>query len=133
MGLFPDSRAGGLAGWLCFFALAAAGCAEPYIESTTVLGDTPDTNGPYEVAAVAVGMTSDDRLQLTFVTASSDGIVILRASDDDGDGPGELHIGQIPGQPAGSSVSYVVEIERDGEAIARDPPGDGSFVFVVTP
>ena len=39
-------------------ALAGPGCADPFFESVSVLEDTRDIGGPYQVWAVAVGVAA---------------------------------------------------------------------------
>lgn len=110
------------------------GCADPYIESTTVLEDTVDTEGPYEVWSVAVGVDASDHLELRYVAGGADERPARMLDvEDDGDGPGELYRGAIPGQPAGTEIRYRVVVVAEGEVLAADPPGGDTFVFSVAP
>lgn len=115
-------------------ALLAVGCADPFIEATTALSDTPDTEGPYQVWAVVVGAGRSDRVELRVDVDGDETSTQMRRTDDDGDDPGELYRGAIVGQPTGATVRYRVAVERDGELVALDPPQDDpAFVFSIAP
>ncbi len=129
---------GGVAAGLMGILLLAAGCADPFIESTTVLGDTTDFDGPYVVESIAVGTRSGDRVEVRHSRPErQDGVIGMLALDDDGDGPGDLFRAEIPGQPTGSEISYYVILVRDEIVVDRDPAGEGEdaprFVFSISP
>lgn len=116
-------------------AVLAGGCADPFIEATTALEDTSDTEGPYVVWTAVVGADRSDVIELRFSVDGGDELTAtMRKTDDDGDGPGELYRGAIFGQEPGSTVRYRVAVERGGEVVALDPPEAAApFVFSVTP
>jgi len=116
----------------------ATGCADPFIEATTILEDTSDIVGPYQVDVLAAGMRSSDSLEIRYTRPERpDGIATLVNVDDDGDGPGDLYQGSIPGQSAGNAIGYYIVLIRNDEIVDRDPAGDletgPRFVFSVTP
>ncbi len=120
--------------------IVTTACADPFIESVSQLDDTTDTGGPYTVWAVAVGVQSDDRVELFYnaIDPAADPFIPLLmepADADEGAYEGELFAAGIPGQPAGSAIRYYVAITRDGERVAADPVGADvrPFVFAVVP
>ena len=128
--------------WLAVVAaaLAAAGCADPFFESVSVLEDTRDTGGPYQVWAVAVGIAAGDRVELYYnvVDDQPGNFIPLRmdaADDHDGAQESELYVRGIPGQAAATDIRYYVAITRDGEQVAASPVGGDlrPFVFTVLP
>ena len=123
---------------IVLLALWGASCADPFIESTTVLEDTSDAVGPYTVETVAIGARSGDRIEIHHTSPEAqDGIVIMTNIGDDGDGEGDLYRGEIPGQAAPASIGYFVLLVRGDTILDRDPPAEGldgpRFVFSVTP
>lgn len=127
---------------VAMFAACGAGwgCADPFIEGTTRLQDTPDTRGPYVVTTVAIGVEPDDEVELFYnVVDEAPGnfipLPMVASEDDDGAYEGELFSRGIPGQLAGSDIRYYVAIRRDGEVVAEDPAGGDlrPFVFTVLP
>jgi hypothetical protein len=121
-------------------AVCAGGCAEPFFEATTVLRDTPDSDGPYMVQAVAIGVSRGDRVLLHFsVEGDAPGAfgsqAMVPAEDDDGVHRGERFSRGIPGQLPGTEILYFVSIERDGERVAEDPVGGEQrpIVFRILP
>lgn len=117
-----------------------AGCADPFIEATTILGDTRDTQGPYTVQTVAVGVDQYDLVQLYYSVDDDDPdafvpLVMEEGREDDGIHEGERFSRGIPGQPPGSEILYFVAIQRNGEHVAEDPVGGDlrPFVFRVLP
>jgi hypothetical protein len=117
-------RAGSALLLLLGTALAACDRAAPSIESTTQLADTADTVGPYTVHTVVVG-AEGDVVELRYVIDDELHYIPRRMVADDGGG-GELYIGRIPGQPAGSLVQYYVAVMRGDERVAVDPVGGGA-------
>ena len=114
---------------------AATACDDPSIESTTQLESTADTTGPYRVHSVVHGAHDDDRVEL-FYNPIDDSpsryfLNTMRPLDDDGQA-GELFAGQIPGQPAGTTIRYFVAVYRDGERVAEDPVGGDLRPFVLS-
>ena len=119
---------------------AAAGCADPFIEATTRVGDTSDVVGPYSVRAVVVGVASGDRVELRFnvIDGEPENFIPVLMDEvdlgaDDGTTRGELFRQGIPGQPAGTEILYYVAVTRDGEVVAEDPVGGDlrPFLFQV--
>jgi hypothetical protein len=113
--------------------LAHAGCDEaaPIIESTTVLDDTTDTNGPYLVETVVIG-ADGDAVELDYVV--DDDVEFIPVAMQLVPGT-DLWVGEIPGRQVGSRISYYVEVLRDGERAAVDPKGAGAapYEFRVQP
>jgi hypothetical protein len=120
---------------LALAVIFATGCADPFIEATTALSDTADPAGPYTVWTSVFGVDRSDSVELRYRVDGGDEVTArMRRTDDPGDDPGELHRGAIPGQPAGSEISYRVAVERGGETVGLDPPESAPpFVFSVTP
>ncbi len=104
--------------------LLLVACADPFIESTTVLSSTPDTVGPYHVRSVVLGVNDGDKIEVFYNALDDDPdryIPIRMAGVDDDGRAAELYVGSIPGQAAGSTVRYFVAVDRDGERVAEDP------------
>jgi hypothetical protein len=114
--------------------LLAAACADPFIESTTLLGETPDTIGPYQVEAAVLGVNEGDRVELFYNSIDTEPEhyipVLMEGVDDDGRSA-DLYLGNIPGHPTGSLIRYFVGVERDGERVAEDPVGGDLRPFVL--
>lgn len=115
-------------------ALLLAACADPFIESTAVLGETPDTIGPYEVRSVVLGINDGDKVELFYNAIDNEPSryipVSMEGVDDDGRSA-ELYVGGIPGQEPGATVRYFVAVDRDGERVAEDPVGGDLRPFVL--
>jgi len=116
---------------LATVALPLLACtpAPPLIEATTRLGATSDTAGPYVVHSVVIGVDGE-AVELNYSVDDARRFipVPMLAADDE-----ESFRGEIPGQPAGSVISYYVAVLRDGEQVASDPDaaGAGPYVFAV--
>jgi hypothetical protein len=114
--------------------LLAASCADPFIESTTLLGNTTDTVGPYEVRSVVLGLNEGDRVELFYNAIDSSPAryipLLMEGIDDDGR-TAELYTGSIPGQETGSTIRYYVAIDRNGGRIAEDPVGGDLQPFII--
>ena len=113
--------------------LVSAGCADPFIESTTILADTTDLVGPYSVATVAIGTSEADRLEIRHRTGDTDDSTTMR-------GDGDLFEGSIPAPEAAGEIAYCVLLISGDAIVDRDPGGDdtsddcgGRFVFSVGP
>jgi hypothetical protein len=102
-----------------------AGCGDgtPRILSTAVLADTHDTFGPYRVETVTLGVGSDDAVELRWSTAPSGGAFTRTPMGPDAD----LRAGEIPGQPAGTTVRYFTAVLRDDAIVTTDPPDAATF------
>lgn len=113
-------------------------CADPFIESTTILADTRDVVGPYVVDTVVIGTSGADRVELRIRRADGpDRVIEMFEVADDGDAAGDVFRGLIAGRPVGTEIAYAVTVVRDAEIVDRDPPGpiadDVRFVFSVLP
>jgi hypothetical protein len=111
-----------------------ASCADPFIESTTLLGDTPDTIGPYTVQSVVFGINEDDIVEVFYnaVDNSPERYIPIRMEGLDDDGrSAELFEGAIPGQDAGATIRYFVAVDRQGERVAEDPVGGDLRPFML--
>ena len=111
-------------------ALAWAGCSEaaPIIESTTMLADTTDTVGPYAVETVVIG-ADGDAIELNYLVDDDDEFIPIAMDWVSGT---DVWLGEIPGRPVGSRISYYVEVLRDGERAAVDPVGAGARPYEFT-
>ena len=109
-------------------AAGVPGCVEapPFIESTTRLSTTHDTEGPYIVHSVVSDVLRDDAVELHYrVVGVREFIPLLMAEDNDGE---RFRVG-IPGRPAGTVIQYYVTVIRDGVRVADDPPAAGAGPF----
>jgi hypothetical protein len=115
--------------------LLATACADPFIESTTLFGETADTMGPYRVRSVVIGVNGGDKVEVFYNSLDNDPDhfipVIMEAVDDDGRS-GELFAGSIPGQDSGATIRYFVAVDRDGERVAEDPVGGDLRPFMLS-
>lgn len=114
--------------------LLLGACADPFIESTTVLSATTDTVGPYHVRSVVLGVNDGDKIEVFYnaLDDDPDRYIPLRMEGIDDDGrSAELYVGSIPGQAAGSTVRYFVAVDRDGERVAEDPVGGDLRPFML--
>jgi hypothetical protein len=109
--------------------LAACDVSAPLIESTTRLGPTGDTVGPYVVHTVIIGWDGE-HVDLDYLVDDAERFIPVPMTAVDGE---ERFRGEIPGQPAGTTISYYVAVVRDGVRVASDPDaaGAGPYVFVV--
>jgi len=107
---------------------ALVGCeqASPIIDATTALDDTTSTTGPYEVQTVVTGATTQYRIELVYSIDSENPDEyfpqLMEASVGGGVHEGEAFAGQIPGQPAGTTIRYFVQVSRGDGDIVTDPP-----------
>lgn len=121
----------------CFLAalvVAGTACADPIIDSTTVLVASNDTLGPYRVHSVILGTYSTDKVEVFFNTIDNEPAhYIPRPMNPiDGDGrSGEIYVGQISGQPLGTRIRYYVAVTRNGERVAEDPVGGDLRPFLL--
>jgi len=114
--------------------LLLVACADPFIESTTVLSETPDSVGPYHVRSVVLGVNDGDKIEVFYNALDDDPdryIPLLMEGIDDDGRSAELYVGSIPGQAAGSTVRYFVAVDRDGERVAEDPVGGDLRPFML--
>ncbi len=115
-------------------ALLGAGCNEdpsPTLRETTLLPDTRDEAGPYEVYTVALDRRGIERVDLFWQAegdAEPSSIRMLQYRPD-------RYRGGIPGYPLRSRVTYWVEASAHGGAEARDPSNapDRRYAFSVRP
>jgi hypothetical protein len=118
----------------CALLITAAACADPFIESTTLVGETPDTIGPYQVESVVLGANDGDKVELFYNSTDTDPDryipVTMEGVDDDGRSA-DLYVGSIPGHEAGTLIRYFVGVDRDGERVAEDPVGGDLRPFVL--
>ncbi len=106
---------------LAALLVSAIGCADPFLESATVLTSTPDSIGPYRVYAVAVGMSGKERIELRYRAGEVSSVLIMTDIEDSGIGSGEVHWAAIPGQPVGTEIEYRIAIVGDDEDLDTDP------------
>ena len=118
---------------LATFALI--GCADPFVESTALLGDTADTTGPYEVRSIVIGAHPSDKIEVFYNATDRDPDryipIVMEGQDDDGRSA-ELFVGSIPGHPAGSTIRYYIAVDRDGERVAEDPVGGDLRPYILS-
>ena len=114
--------------------LLATACAAPFIESTTLLGETSDTTGPYQVSSVVIGVHGGDKVELFYNASGTDPgryiPVSMEGVDDDGRSA-EFFVGDIPGHQLGTTIRYFVAVDRDGERVAEDPVGGDLRPFML--
>jgi len=91
--------------------------AGPIFSTTTVLGNTPDTQGPYEVFTRVEELSGLADLSLLY-NAAGEGWIAVPLDPQGGD----LYRATIPGQPYGTLVSYYLRGEDSLGHIATDPP-----------
>ncbi|MBW2733481.1 MAG: hypothetical protein JRH20_13930 [Deltaproteobacteria bacterium] len=104
-----------------FATLFSIACGDPpSIISTTTLGDTFDTVGPYQVRVLLHNPQAADTVRLTFQ---------LEGAEPQAVGMSEVSVGvfegAIPGASPFSLIRYWVEV-RDGEQLLVDPPAPRS-------
>ena len=121
----------------CLLFLAAS-CADPDIESTTLLEETTNTRGPYEIHTVIQSAQPGDKVELFYnaVDITPAHFIPLRMEPQGSDGQAaDLFVGQIPGQPAGTTILYYIAVERDGSRVSEDPVGGDlrPYALLVTP
>ncbi len=119
---------------LAVLIVLGSACADPTIDSTTVLAESNDTIGPYRVHSVILGTHPTDKVEVFFNALDNEPAHFIPGPmnpiDDDGRS-GEVYLGQIPGQPAGTSIRYYVAVTRDGERVAEDPVGGDLRPFLL--
>lgn len=97
--------------------------APPFIEATTRLASTRDSDGPYVVQSVVSDVLVDDAVELHYRVVGDPGFIpLLMVEDEDG----ERFSAGIPGRPAGTSIQYYVTVIRDGARVADDPAAAGA-------
>lgn len=109
-------------------------CADPFIESTTLLGSTTDTIGPYTIQSVVLGVNEADKIEVFYnsIDDNPDRYLPLPMTGLDGDGrSAELYEGAIPGQDAGTTIRYFVAVDRNGTRVAEDPVGGDLRPFMM--
>jgi len=114
---------------VCGLAMAACADDPPLIVDTTLVGDTRNNQGPYEVASVVRDDGKIDRVELHYAT-SRDGTDTVLPMDPR---RGQVYHAGIPGQPADTRVDYwVLAVDNDGNT-STDPPNAplATFSFVV--
>lgn len=95
-------------------AVALAACAaEPVrVVSLSLPEDTSDTTGPYLVQAELRGDLAGREL---LVCWSVDGATFVTARAHARAGRDDLRFAELPGQPAGTTVSFLLTLVDDGE------------------
>ena len=114
--------------------LLLASCADPFIESTTLLGNTTDTLGPYQIQSVVLGVNETDKIEVFYNALDNDPdhYLPMLMTGIDGDGrSSELYEGAIPGQDAGTTIRYFVAVDRNGARVAEDPVGGDLRPFMM--
>ena len=114
--------------------LLLVACADPFIESTTLLGDTSDTLGPYQIQSVVLGVNETDKIEVFYnaIDNNPDRYLPIPMTGVDGDGQAaELYEGTIPGQDAGTTIRYFVAVDRNGTRVAEDPVGGDLRPFMM--
>lgn len=112
-----------------------AACADPYIESTTVLESSSDSTGPYQVRTVVVGAYASDDVDLMYNPADKNPehyIPLAMTPLEEDARSGELFSADMPGQPAGTTIRYYIRVLRDDETVAEAPVGGDIRPFQLT-
>jgi hypothetical protein len=107
--------------------LTVACAAEPArLVSVSQPEDTRDTAGPYVVQAELRGALGDDTLLLCW---STDASTFTALTTQPREGRDDLRAAAIPGQPAGTTVTFVLALvpEASGCPVAADPASLRSF------
>lgn len=104
-------------------ALCLIGCAgcvdpEPVIEAVSVLGDTADEVGPYQIDAIVTG-AEDVRVELAYAFDDTRVVFSRRMTRFEDD----HYVATISGQPAGTRIFYFVRVMDGDDQLARDPDG----------
>lgn len=108
------------------------GCSgdAPRIVDTTILGDTRNTRGPYEVSTIVVDDGVVDSVVLHLLVdrggALEDFEASLRMEAAHG---GSVYRAQIPGQEAGTRVHYWIEARDNAGHVTTDPPAAPAATF----
>lgn len=105
-------------------SVAACGRIETKIEYISYLRNTDDTKGPYSVQVV---INSDFQpLKAVLVYTTDDWKTTQRASMTRNDD--SMFKGYIPGQQAGTTIRYYVEVEDSDGRVITDPQTASSTV-----
>lgn len=100
--------------------LPGAGCGDvepPRILETSVVRNTDDTSGPYQVLAVVIGERTPLVISLIYSAdafATTKTIKMVKVSED-------VFTGGIPGQPSGATIEYYIVAEDSGGNRTLDP------------
>ena len=106
---------------MVLIVVAACSGPDPAIVSTTVLGSTHDTTGPYRVDTIVTGTDVDDVVDLMVaIDTTNESRFFPTVMDSDG----ERFAATIGGQPTGTEVFYFIRVVRDGELVVRDPASE---------
>ncbi len=108
--------------WLICLILFASSCANdgaPEFVEVSILAHTESHLGPYEVLATIVDDTAVERVSLFFDI--NDGVITEVPMEQLS---GDVWVGSIPGQPAGSVIRYLLlAIDPEGEQSQYPPEG----------
>jgi hypothetical protein len=111
-----------LFGLCLLFAGLAVACGEPptEIHESSVQLNTDDTKGPYEVMSVVTSGSPSIRVSLIY---SIDGWKTKQSIDMNKiEAVGQdVYRGKIPGQPAGTTVQYYIQVVDQAEKVTTDP------------
>ncbi len=123
---------------LLVLLLCLGACADPFIESATVIESGSDATGPYRVESVVIGLHSGDVVDLMYnpTDGEPERYIPLRMEALDEDGrAGEHFAAAIPGQPAGTTIRYYIRVLRGDEEVAEAPVGGDlrPFAFTIRP
>lgn len=128
-----------LSGWAKVGLLGAAtfslfGCNDdgrPVVRDTTVLQDTENTDGPYEVVTVAYDSSGLSTVQLLWTTAGVEAAQTVDMSQFRTD----RWLGGIPGQPLQTEVKYWIVATSNSGLTTTDPPGapENTYTFRIRP
>ena len=118
-----------LFGFALLALFGAMGCQNdtPMIIDTSIIRDTRNTEGPYEVTTVVRDDGTVDKVVLFYRTNNMAAEVWLEVSM--GSAKSDTYKGDIPGQTAGTRVEYWVEATDDAGNKARDLPEAPTQVF----
>src|SRR5262245_58998898 len=99
---------------LALLLIASCSPEPPQILAIDTLVDTRDTTGPYLVTIVTRGIDMNDRVEIVYTTGQGGALNSTGAHEGPRD---DIWIGAIPGQPAGTQVSYYATVLRDSTAV----------------
>lgn len=99
--------------------VAACGPGRAPIVDVTPIPDTTDTVGPYRLTVV---IQDDGEIRSARVRWFTDAIHTPQPLDLVRDGESDRYTAGLPGQPAGTQVRYLVEVEDDEGRLVTQPP-----------
>ena len=110
---------------LVFMAACSNDARQLVIRDTSILQDTSDTSGPYEVMTVVFDPRGVETVNLVYTTAELGEEIRVPMTEVRTD----RYMAEIPGQVLGTRVQYWVEAENNDGQSATDPVGAPDSVF----